>query len=286
MVTIQQDSKTNELSSLLAKYGSTSMDFNIKAITEDINRLKEELNKENLSRFNNKKIEKKNLNNIIDYLERIIRKSDKGAINVNWVVDKHIIKSYPIEMKSIPEYRIDTTDYINLQSEKIVYLDYSELADIIAFEIMYRDLDETHKSIEDKLSDIGIISVTDSKILTKHFSESPYKLSKILHISDSAYLKSGNEKIVDYFGNKEFKADGYREVVSNSCLSAMSIIVESLLKKQCTNLKFKICGVFETGIYLMIDRELNKYSKEMLLESVYIRTFGRKLEVKPKIQLY
>lgn len=287
MVTIQQDFSLNELNNLLLKYGDTTIRFNEQAIQDDITRLKKDLKDIQEKNLRNKAIHKKNINNIVDYLERIIKKSDGKAIKINWSIHDNVVKSYPIEMKSIPEYKIYSTDYINLENGKMVYLDYKELADILAFEIMYRDLDETNESMEEKLSDVGIISISNSTVLTKYFKESPYELSKVLRISSSPYLVPGTNKVVDYFGNKEFDSASYRGVVGYSCRSAMSFVTEALMQKCATSgLKFKICGVFDTGIAVMVGNKDNLDIQKELAETIYIRTFGRKLEVKPRVQVF
>lgn len=286
MVTIQQDFSLNELNNLLLKYGDTELSFNKQIIRDDIARLKKEL----ATIDGTKKlgaIRQAKINSAIAYLERILAKAENGVVKINWSINDNTLKSYPVEMKSIPEYKIYSTDYINLCHEKMVYLDYKELADIIAFEIMYRDLGETHQTMEDKLADIGIVSITDSSKLTEHFIDSPYELSRIFKAEDSPYLVEGKGKILDYFGNKEFDSNSYREVVSYSCMSAMAFITEALLHKCYTlGIRFKLCGVYDTGIYILIDNTDESDIQEKLHEAVYIRTFGRKFEVKPKMQVF
>lgn len=287
MVTIQQDFSLNELNNLLIKYGDTNLSFNAQAITEDIRRLEKRLEEIQERKIPNKEVHKKNIGNIIAYLNRIIKKAGDKSIKINWSLNDNIVKSYPIEMKSIPEYGIYTTDYINLENNKMVYLDYAELADIIAFEMMYRDLGETNDTIEDKLSGIGILSISESSELTKYFTDSPYELSKLLRVASSPYLVPGENKMVDYFGRKTIDTDRYREIVSYSCRCAMAFIVEALMKKASSNgLKIRLCGVFDTGVCLIVPEKENVDIQKEVAEAVYIRTFGRKLEVKPKVQIF
>lgn len=287
MVTIQQDYLLNDIDNLLIKYGNTTLDFNRQVIEDDIKRIKQGAQITAGKGILSKGIDAKNVSSITSYLERIIKKSENGPVTIGWGLDGNIINSYPIEMKVIPEYKVCSVDYINLKNEQVVYLDYTELANIIAFELMYRDMGETHSTMEEKLADIGIVSVYSGKALTKHFSEKVYELSKLMHVADSPYLVEGSGTITDYFGAKEFKSKSYKEVVSHSCRSAMSFIVEALLKKCAgNNIKFKLCGVFDTGIYLLVSSQVDSYIKQQLKETVYIRTFGRKLEVSPKIQVF
>lgn len=286
MTTIQQDFSLSEIVNLLAKYGDTYISFNQQAINDDIDKFKGQLQQVKNGALSNRLVGIKNLSDIIMYLERLLKRTESNdkPIAISWRFDNNVIRSYPIEMKNIPEYGMYTTDYINLGTDQMISLDYSSLADIIAFEIMFKDLGEDHSSIEEKLKDVGIVTVTKCSAITKYFNESPYKLSKMLKISDSPYLVPGTENIIDYFGRTEFPAKEYRDVVSYSCKCVMAFIVEALLKKCSANkIKVSLCGVFETGIYLMTNKDVDK---DELGEAIYVRVFGRKLEVVPKIQIF
>lgn len=286
MITINQCSSANDINGLLIKYGTTEVSLNKQLIEDDIKKLTKELARVEDNRIFKTSMHKKNLKAIISYLENLSKKADKESITINWGLDKNVIRSYPIEIKNIPEYKIMSTDYINLDNQKMICLDYTELADIIAYELMYRDLGETNEAIEEKLKNIGIITVNNSnKINSLYDGESPYKLSNITYIESSPYLIPDDEEIQDYFGNKRFKATSYREVVSYSCRSAIAIILEELLRRQ-TSTKFKICGVFENYLYLMVGNNMTQNQINNLVESVCIRAFGRKIEVKPKVQVY
>lgn len=286
MITIQQDYEIRELHNLLLRYGNTKINLNKRAIQEDIDRLNDEIQEIKTSNSINKKLNKKNISNIIDYLKVLSRKSDENMVEITWTVHNNIIKSSPIEMINIPEYNVFSTDYINLDSEIMIHLDYTELSDIIAFEMMHRDLGETHETMEEKLKDVGIIAINDSSVITKHFTDnSIFELSKSLLISDSPYIVHGRNRIVDYFGRSEFKLNRYKDVVSHSCKSVMALIVEYILNKCVSNgVKFKLCNISDTGIYIIVNSY--KELENQLYENIYIRTFGRKLEVVPKIQIF
>lgn len=283
MIAIQQDLKVDRLSNSLIKIGSTDINFNIQTILYDIYRLEKGLEGIKDREDYRSNVNSQNITAIIKYLRSILKRAKRGVVEVKWVVDNGTIKSYPIEMKDIPEYGILTTDYIDINKGKLLHLDYSELSDIIAFEMMYRDLGETNRTIEEKLDQIGIVAVNESKELTKHFTGSPYKASKVLPVEKSPYLTPDNNKILDYFGVCEFDADTYKKAVSYSCRYAMAIILESMIKENAILAnKIKICGVFDTSIYLLMDENM----KDRLTDSICVRAFGRKFEVVPKAQIF
>lgn len=285
MITIKQDVKLGDLNNLLIKNGDTVLNLNSQAIEDDIQKYTERYEKCKGSSAIGK-IHTKNLKNIIDYLNKLKKKADKGDVNVSWGVHDRVIKSFPIEIKTIPEYKLYSTDYINIEDEKLVYVDYTKLADIIAFEIMCRDLGETHESMEEKLKDIGIVAIYDSEKLTKYFKDSPYKLSKIFKIGKSPYEITGTNSIIDYFGNKKFDGDRYLDVVRYSCRCAIALIVEDTLRRCIDrNIKVKIAGITDTGIYYLTKHD-DAHIKSLLKNNVYIRAFGRKFEVVPDIQVF
>ena len=285
MITIKQDLKLGDLNSTLIKNGDTILSLNSQAIKDDIDKYTERYNKCIKSGIVGSK-HAKNIKSIIEYLKKLYKKAEKGTVSVSWGVHNNIVKSFPIEIKTVPEYKLYTTDYINVEEEKLVYVDYTEVADIIAFELMNRDLGETHESIEEKLKNIGIVAIYDSNELTKFFKDSPYKLSKIFKIGKSTYEVPGTNTIVDYFGNKKFDSDKYMGVVGYSCKCAMTLILEDTLHRCIDrNLKVKVVGISDTGIYYLTDHD-DSYIKNILKNNVYVRTFGRKFEVVPDIQVF
>ena len=285
MITIKQDNKPLDIDRILLKNGEISISLNEDTIKDDIEKYKEQYVKiKEKGRASKNHLE--NIEKIIKYLQGLLSKSQKDNLSIKWVVDKNIVKSYPIEIKSIPEYKLQATDYINInQDEEIVYMDYTELADIIAFELMYRDLGETRETLENKLENIGIISVYDSNELTKYFEESPYALSKLLRIGKSPYKNTDNE-LLSYFGDKAFKTGRYLEPVRYSCMYAMTLIVEDILKSSIeSSIKIRLCGICDTGIYIIKSKE-DKAIMNILQDNVCIRALGRKFEVKPKIAIF
>lgn len=284
MIKIQQGFKLDNLNVTLAKCKTFSFGLNTSEIQSDIDRMQKNL--DSIPNKRNCGFEYKNLHTIINYLTDLHKRSLRGTITTNAILDNGIIKFYPVEIMSYPEYDIYAADYIQLTNEVMIHVEYKQLADIIAFELMCRDLGETSDSIEDKLKDIGIIKIHNCEELTKYFEDSPYQLSKILRVGESPYLNSNKKMIYDYFGNV-FKADRYYEVVRSSCRYAMSFVVESILSKIVPiGLKVHIASVDETGIYLVADKSVEQTITRIVSESVNVRSLGRQFEVQPSITVF
>lgn len=288
MLIIQQDSRLNNLQTMLNKHGSTHVHFNTQVILDDIARIDREIEKlEQKMDGSNYRINIgiQNYKNISNYLKRLYKKAEKGSIEVNWYLSNGIVKSSPVELRNIDEYKVYVSDYITT-TKTLIHVDFSEMANIIAFEIMHRDLDESKETIEEKLQDVGIIAVYDAGKLTKYFDGSPYAQSKILRVSDSPYRDYSGHTICDYFGISKFPDKTYMECVQYSCQYAMSLIVESIVTKLINRKSdSKIAFVSNTGLYVIINNSIEEM-QETLGEPIGIRAFGRKFEVKPALNIY
>lgn len=281
MIQIQQDMPdVTGLESIINRFGEVQISIDTDSVKLDIETLDNKL-KTPLSR-----IDKKNIKEVKEYLERFLKRASDCKLELLWSLDKFILKTYPIEIIHIPEYNIEMTDYISVNNGHLVRVDYKDVLEIIAIEMMYRDLDETLSSMEDKLENIGITGIYPSIELTKHFEESSLKLSKIFKISNSPYCTSDSKTSFEYFGKKEFNSTHYRDNVGYSVKHALAIITQSVLNKLLSsNIDFKLCSVSDSGIYFITsysDADIDK----IINESAVVRAFGRRFEVKPKVTVF
>ncbi len=287
MVTIQQDKQhfTN-LPHMFSKQLTTTVEIYIEQVQEDIERMNKEL-------LNAKsKADKENIKNIIKWLERIIAKTDNGELEYSWsYFENNGLKTYPIEVRNIEEYGIYFVDYLKAkENQKIVRLEYTDLANLIAFEMMHRDLGYSNYNMEERLKKIGIVGVYDIRDFLDNIEKDErdtYKLSKMLGIENSPYLRADRKKITDYFNIKEFNAKLYREAVEYSCRHAMMLVLEKTMNNLYNSkLKFSLCAITNTEIDIIFEDVNSLNIDEKLVESVIVRIFGRRFEVKPKIQVY
>lgn len=281
MIQIQQDMPdVNGLESIINKYGEVQISIDIDSVKLDIEALENKL-KSPLSRT-----DKKNMKEVKEYLEKLLKKAPDCKLDLLWSTDKYILKTYPIELIHIPEYNIEMTDYISVDNGHLVRVDYRDVLEIIAIEIMYRDLDETMQSMEEKLSDIGITGIYPSLELTKYFDDSALNLSKMFKISNSPYCLLDGKTSFEYFGKKEFNSPHYRDNVGYSVKHALAIITQSILDKLISSsIDFKLCSVSDSGIYFITsysDVDIDK----IINESAVVRAFGRRFEVKPKVTVF
>lgn len=283
MIQIQQDiSKAQSLEININKNCEVSFGIDVDSVKSDIEALEEKL-KNPLSKY-----DKKNIKRVKDYLEKLLsRVSDDFNFELLWSVNGDTLETYPLELKYIPEYSIEMTDYIRATEGKLVRIDYRDVFKAIAAEIMYRDLDETMESMEEKLADVGITGIYPVDMLLKHFDADILNLSRIYKIGDSPYYTRDTKYIYEYFGKKRFKTPYYRDCIEYSIRHAIGIIVDALMNKlSATGLKYSLCGANESGIYFIVDCDNDIDIDNILNESAVVRAFGRRFEVKPKVTVF
>ena len=157
--------------------------------------------------------------------------------------------------------------------------------------MMYRDLGYTLEEIEKDLKDIGISTIYGSDRLYQYLGDEALKLSKIFKIGDSQYASEDGKMAWDYFftaidEGSGFDSGYYREAVNRSIDVAIILIVKNLIENFTTEgIKFQLLCAIEDGIFLSINK-LASLNIEDVIESAVIRTFGRKFEVVPKIEIF
>ena len=274
--------------SIYSKFNEIQVSMDKGLIDKDINRLSEEL------KITKNKFNKSNLEFLIQYLKKLEKKIVDGSLYEfcwQYGTKDNLPSIYPLEFINEPLYKIATVNYLTVGgSNKLVEIDLSMLADIIAFEIMFKDLGETHESMEEILKDCGILGLDDTRVLEEHFkleSESIYDLSKKLRVSESPYLSSENGKLHDYFHTKDFNGDSYKDVVNYSCRYATAMILASIIRNAETfNLPMKPLMASAKHIAFMVTPTNKDVDiKEELIEKISVRTFGRKFLVKPIINI-
>ena len=255
--------------------------FQIKVNIEMINKDIERLNSEK-GRFN--RTDDKNIKALIKYLNKIKSLADdNGFIELCWNSDdERILELYPIPSVNEEIYSINLCNYIEIfENQNILMVELKSIADIIAYEFMYRDLGENHESIEELLKDCRLLGYGSASVLTDKFKndgDNIYYLSKSMRIGDCPAVNKDKNVVYDYFNRKEFKADGYRNVVEYSCRYAALIILSNVIKN-CIHCKipYRLIMVTGTSFAILIDNKDNIDIKAELIDSVSIQAFGRKL---------
>jgi hypothetical protein len=214
---------------------------------------------------------------------------------LKWKLEHWKLISDPIELYSFDPYNIRLTDYITLDDNKLIKIDYKDAFELIAFEMMHRDMGFDTWDIDDKLSDIGIASIANAKVVLDIMDDSALYCSKIYKIGDSQYATKDGEMSWDYFGTAydkdetAFTSGRYLECVNRSIDMVICLITRSLIENFTSNsVKFDICALNEDGIYFLVDDtkvNINNIISNTV-ESVIVRVFGRKFEVKPKITIF
>lgn len=283
---IQQKVPANTLSGTFTKMDEVAVNVNVELIKKDIERLKVML-AEPKNRY-----DAANIKGLIAYLEKLLKNVlEDSTFELCWEIKDNLPQSYPLSLINEKAYGIDISNYIEVaENEKLVQMDMTDLADIIAFEIMARDLGETHESIEELLKDCGIIGFESASLLTDFFKENGdrvYELSKSMKIGETPYYSYDTKKVHDYFSSKEFKTKEYREVVEYSCKYANTIIANTIVKNSLhCNIDIKLIIVNATNITFIVNATDEVNIKNNIIEEISVRAFGRRFKIEPSIQIF
>lgn len=283
MILIQQDATDVQRAALLAARGrEPSIHIDTKAVEDDLASIEEKLARP-ISKY-----DKKNLEAVKELLERFIGMLDSSNAGLSWELDGSVLRAKPIELLSLPEYSIEMTDYISSRNGKVVRIDYSKVLEVIAVELMYKDLGETTASMEEKLSGLGVAGVYPAYELLKHFDgDNLLHLSRVLKVGRSGYSTLNGRETYEYFGQRKFTGREYRNCTEYSYKHALTIIVQKIITDFISkNIDFKLAGLNESGIYFITEEKDNQKLIDILCESVGVKALGRRFEVKPKITIF
>lgn len=276
------------------KSKSITVVLNRDLISSEINRLQSEVGK-----YNNK-TDDKNIKILVSYLTKLKRASDRetSELELRWsIANDGTLVSNPTQFINEPVYRIDTNNFIDIgANQQLVSIDISRMSDVIAFDMINRDLDETHASIEKLLSNCSIVSPNDISILTDKFNENGdkmYELSQFMKIGNSTFLNSDDRIMYNYFMSKKYeftkKESTYKEPVKNSCMLAAGLYASQLIYN--INKCKVLCGAVEITpkrITLLLNIENDKLFdfKDRAFEDITIDAFGRQFQFKPDVHIY
>ena len=291
---VQHKSPKANLCANYMKVDEIAVKFNKELIDKDIDRLSklmtEATNKRNIL----------NYKTLIAYLKKLSRKiGANGTFDMCWntSVKDGLPYTYPLKFINESLYAVDTCNYIELGTdEKLVEIINRDMADLIAFELMYQDVGETHDSIENILSSCGIIGVEDSSILDK-YKDGMFELSKSLKIDESPYKYYETHKISDYFHTKEFDCTRYKDVVSYSCKYANTIVGNNIIDNcEKNGLVCEMLTLSPTTVAFKLHRQEDKDGdtngyidnldiETKILDDIVVRAFGRRFKTRPQITI-
>lgn len=278
----------------ILRANSVKITVNKEIINSEIKRLQSEIGK-----YNNK-TDDNNLKMLISYLTRVkrIADSETSELSLHWGTNADgTLRSTPIHLFNEQIYNVDVSSFIELNpTQQLVSIDISALSEVIAFDMINRDLDETHTSIEEVLDTCSIVSPNDVSILIDKFkanNDKMYEYSQYMRIGESTFLNKNDSLMYNYFMTRSYPFDKdtstYKEPVKNSCMLAAGIYAAQLIynahkcKVDCS-----LVEITHDKIVLLINRENDPLFdfKEKAYESIILETFGRKFSIVPDIMIY
>jgi hypothetical protein len=286
----------SDLKSLFIKGNEVTVKMNRDIIQKDLDRL-ELLNSEANNKYN-----KNNIKVLIKYIKKLIKGlNDDDTFEMCWELKDGIPASYPIQLINEPDYELDICNYIEVEPGcKVVSIDTTDIANVIAFDEMYRDLGETQESLEEAFKKCGITIIEKGSIIQDYFNRlnvKPYYLAKTgFKVSSSPYISFETKNIHDYFYSKEFDSSYYRDVVSYSCRAANAVLMKELNTRLTSNndknkereIIVKVLAVNDTNLTFMVSgNAVNSIDlKEIVSDSICIRIFGRRFSFNPNVIIY
>lgn len=262
----------NQNSTISKEYAKIIKTFMQYKVYLDLDEILIDLEKlDSIKNKTNKETVKINVDNIVKYLMQISRYYNQNKtveIKAKWDNTCNKINVQPFEVRKLKKYGIDAINYFKVKDCIILELDYTELINAINFECMYRDLGYTDEYIEDKLKDLGIFSIHDSKELG--FIDNTDKGMK-LEVKCSPKYDSVEKCMYDYFGNK-VKSNKYKDVIEQNSRFTLNCICDQLMHKIDNSVT--IWRVCDNVITLCISNDDLEVIQEML-NGINCRLFGR-----------
>jgi len=283
---IQHSVDESTLTGYYNRIDDITLKMNKDIIIKDRNRLEE------MSKKPKSKIDLTNIKALINYLNKLIKIIDKDEnFELAWGIKDGLPISYPLTLLTENVYGIYADNYVEADlNEHIVEVNLNNLADLIAYSFMSRDLGETHESIEELLKNCGIIGIEDSNIIICHFNKNgdkPYEFSKSFMIGNTPYYSFDTKEIYDYFHSKKFKTDKYREVVDYSCKYAATIIMNSIIENSThLGISVKPIVINTTNLAFITNAKDEVNIKNNLIDEISIRVFGRKFKVHTHVDIF
>lgn len=280
MVLKQKDEISSNLNSKLTKLGYKRLDINLGQVIADEKVIQTMMKGAQTTR-------KKELEEMNKVLSGIQTNCRNGSIPILWFCADGLARSYPCELQNFEEDGIDCTNYIiRPENSTVIRVTYDDLDNIIAFEMMNKDLGFQHRKIEELLEDVGIMTENPASILLDIIGDNePYKYSKVYKIGKQAYWNEDEGVMYDYFQTMTFNTKYYKIPVEYSCRHALQFVLDRLLDQlRQESVTFSLCGLDDRSITFLIDLKNKQAFEKVVLEPVTIRSFGRMFNTQAKIE--
>lgn len=285
MITVTQGTRVpeSELDGLLARYGRAKYNVDTELLTSDIARLTGLMGGDRLIPPNRRK----SLENTIEYLKVVRQQMGSGVLRMNMSLSStnkgvRAVGS-PINLQKAVEFKVQATDYIVLQHDTMVELNFAEALNLIAFELCSEDSGYTWEEKERLLKGYGIIQVHEAKGLD-FIQPDEFRRDMSLRVGESPYLV-GPQMMGDYFGTEVGNIRTYREALMCSGYNLGTIVLYNLLYNlsRARFTEVKVAAQYEDSLMLVVESYKLEKLKEIASEHLAVTMQGRKFEVAPQV---
>lgn len=283
MYLYQNTFKIDNVINMANSEAKVEIDMDKSLMLEDLEAYRERLKRKHLNKY-----DRENILGISKYIEKLAGAVNEDSIlEIKWgLSDKlNIPITKPLILYKEKLYSFDAMSYMMIKPG-MTYVDVnlSSLADLISYDMIFRELGESNAKMEELLENCGIICSNDSDIITNYFSSKgyrPYEDSKVLKVSDSPYLVRDKKAIKDYFGTRSVKADSYRDIVEYSCIMAASIVADNVLKNAINkHTSVQMVSILPTCVrFIMKGVFTEDYILEDIVGKIDVRVFGRRFRI-------
>lgn len=280
MVLKQKDEISSNLNSKLTKLGYKRLDIDLGQVVADEKVIQTMMK-------GAQAVRKKELDEMYKVLSGIQTNCRNGSIPILWFCADGLARSYPCELQNFEEDGIDCTNYIiRPENSTIMRVTYDDLDNIIAFEMMNKDLGFSHRKIEELLENVGIMTENPASILLDIIGDNePYKYSKMYKIGKQAYWSEDEGVMYDYFQTMTFNTKYYKIPVEYSCRHALQFVLDRLIDQlRQESVTYSLCGLDDRSITFLIDLKNKQAFEKVVLEPVTIRSFGRMFNTQAKVE--
>lgn len=194
--------------------------------------------------------------------------------------DGAMIATTPFQMVKIPEFKVQTTDYIILEGTSLVELNFSKALDTIAFEMCHHDVGITWEEAEESLKQYSLLTRTPAENVDvlKYIR---YEQSKGFRILRSTC--GSTDEMKTYFGDAVSTRGNqgvyYKPLMATARKAGCFItqyVIDTLKRAGAEG--WQVVAVFEDSVQLLVeDKHLNEVVEPLKNVEIVTKVHSRSI---------